>query len=88
MKTNYLINAIFEFGGGILTWINVKKIIKDKEVKGIYWPIYIFFTLWGLWNLYYYPSVGDMFSFAAGMFLVSGNIVWTVITIYYLRKNK
>jgi len=85
---NDIINALFELGGAILTWFNVKKILKDKEVKGVYWPIWLFFTSWGYWNLYYYPSVDHQWSFYAGILLVFGNTVWVSLAWYYNRKQK
>jgi len=84
---NDLINGIFEILGGILCWMNVSKLRKDKLVKGVSWPVQAFFSLWGLWNLYYYPSLDQWCSFVGGIILVSGNSVWVLLAIYY-RKNK
>lgn len=78
-----LINSLFESGGAIVTWLNAYKLYKDKEIKGVFWPIWIFFSLWGVWNLYYYPSVGHMLSFYAGIFLVTGNIIWVIQAMVY-----
>ena len=83
-----LINALFEFGGAVLTWFNVSKLIKDKNVVGVYWPIWVFFSAWGLWNLYYYTDVGHILSFFGGIVLVSGNIVWVILAWYYMKKDK
>ena len=84
---NDIINALFELCGAVLTWVNVSKILKDKKVVGVYWPIWIFFSLWGLWNLFYYPSVGHMLSFYAGIVLVAGNITWVIIAFCYMRRK-
>lgn len=80
------INGLFEFGGAIVTWINSYKIIKDKQVRGVFWPIWIFYTLWGFWNLYYYPAVNCWWSFVGGIFLVSGNTVWVYFAFRYRKK--
>jgi len=48
-----LINAVFETGGAILTWKNFSRLLRDREIKGVYWPAFVFWALWGLWNLYY-----------------------------------
>jgi hypothetical protein len=87
IEINDLVNALFEGFGSILLWMNVKRLYKDKEVKGVYWPVNAFFASWGLWNLYYYPSVGHTLSFYAGIVLVLANLVWTSLAIYYIRKN-
>jgi uncharacterized membrane protein HdeD (DUF308 family) len=79
-------NAIFEMAGAIFTLVNVVKLYKDKQIRGVYWPIWIFYTLWGFWNLYYYPMVDCWWSFVAGIFLVTFNTAWIVLAFKY-RKN-
>lgn len=88
IQLNDLGNALFEFGGAIVTWINVFKLRKDKEVKGVFWPIWVFFSTWGLWNLYYYPSVGHTLSFVSGIILVAGNITWVFLAKKYMKGKK
>ena len=83
---NDWINGIFEVGGGILCFFNVAKLLRDKELKGIYWPVQAFFAAWGWWNLYYYPSLGQWASFAGGLFLVVGNTWWVVLALRYTDK--
>jgi hypothetical protein len=87
MQFNDLINGLFELGGAIVIWINVYKLYKDREIKGVFWPVWIFFSFWGLWNLYYYPSVGHLISFYAGIVLVCGNICWAVMAYVLNGKN-
>jgi len=80
---NDLINGSFELFGAYLTWANVYKLLKDKEVKGVYWMIWVFYSAWGMWNLYYYPSLDQWASFYAGIIMVIGNICWVVLAIKY-----
>ena len=88
MITPDLINGLFELGGGLLIAMNVRQILKDKTVKGVYWPATAFFTAWGLWNLYFYPSLGQWLSFAGGLVIVTFNTLWIGLTIYYLKLHK
>lgn len=83
-----LINAFFEGGGSILCWMNVLKIRRDRTVKGVFWPTQVFWSLWGLWNLYYYSAVGHPFSFWCGAVLVSGNIAWTLHAAWYAHRSR
>lgn len=83
-----MINGSFEVLGGILGWLNVRQLIKDKTVKGVYWPVQLFFFVWGVWNLYYYPSLGQWYSFFGGICIVTGNLAWVVFAIYYLKFAK
>ena len=87
MQWNDIINGSFELIGAIVTWINVHRLYRDKETKGVFWPVWIFFSLWGMWNLIYYPSVGHFFSLYAGIVLVSGNIAWVILAFIYQQKK-
>lgn len=83
---NDLINACFEFSGGGLLIINVVKIIQHKGIRGISWIPTFFFSLWGGWNLYYYPSLNQWFSFASGILVFVVNVTWIGLVFYYKRK--
>ena len=86
--TNDIINGIFEIVGGILNWINVLKLYKDKQIKGVYYPAWIFFAAWGMWNIWYYSSLGQWFSFTGGLVIVSANVAWVIMAIYFMNKYK
>lgn len=83
-----LINGTFELVGGILYWKNVKQLIKEKEIKGVYWPVQGFFSVWGAWNIYYYSNLNQWASFYGGIILFLGNATWTSLAWHYMRKNK
>lgn len=78
-----MLNASFELIGALLLWMNVYTLHKEKEVKGVFWPTILFFFSWGVWNLFYYPSLNQWYSFAAGILLASGNGVWVTQIVYY-----
>ena len=88
MPINDIINCSFEFIGAILCWKNAQKLYTDKVVAGVHWEVTAFFTIWGYWNLYYYPSLNQWLSFIAGVFLVTGNTAWVILAIYYLKFKK
>jgi hypothetical protein len=83
-----LVNGLFEVFGGIAIWLNVKAILKDREVKGINWLTTVFFTTWGFWNLYYYPSLDQWASFWGGLVIVSGNSAWIYLVIKYKWQER
>lgn len=78
-----IINGAFELIGAAFTWRNALQLYRDQEVKGVYWPFYGFLVLWGFWNLYYYPSLGQWLSTAAGLVLVAGNMTWLGLALRY-----
>jgi len=82
-----LINAIFELGGGFFILLHCKAVFKDKAVAGVSVLAVIFFSLWGFWNLYYYPSLNQMLSFYSGIFIAMANTFWVGLLLYYGNKK-
>lgn len=78
-----LINGAFELLGGLALWQNVKRIRADKQIKGVNWQVTLFFTSWGFWNLFYYPSLDQWFSFAGGLNIVAANCWWLFYAVKY-----
>lgn len=79
-----LINGLFEALGGLAIWANVKRIRRDKLVRGVDLRATLFFTSWGYWNLFYYPHLNQWISFAGGLMIVAGNTAW----IYYAWRYR
>jgi hypothetical protein len=86
MSVNDIINGSFEILGGLLNIFNIRQLLIDKQIKGISWPVVGFFTSWGLWNLFYYPSLHQYVSFIGGVTLVITNLIWLVLALRY-KKN-
>lgn len=78
-----LVNGAFELGGSILIWMNVRQLVKDGGYAGVFVPAVAFFAAWGLWNLFYYPSLGQWASFAGGVSIVIANSVWVALMLHY-----
>jgi hypothetical protein len=83
-----LINGSFEALGGVLLTLNIKRLYADKKVAGINPASTVFFTGWGLWNLYYYPQLGQICSFLGGCLIVAANATWLLLAGYYHFTNK
>ena len=82
------INGGFETFGSVAVMMNIAKLLKDKQVKGIHWGSTIFFTSWGLWNLWYYPHLSQWGSFLGGVMLCASNVVWLGLRLYYWRRRR
>ena len=61
---------------------------RAKLVRGVSWKHVALFSTWGFWNLYYYASLDQWFSWAGGVFLVATNSFWLCQIVYYLIKEK
>lgn len=88
LNPNDIINGSFELVGAIINWLNVMRLWKDKQVKGVYYPVWIFFTLWGMWNIYYYPSLTQMWSLIGAIVMTISNLIWVILAIYFSRSSK
>lgn len=83
------VNGAFESMGGWFIVLNILQILKDRTVKGIHWGTQVFFTSWGIWNVYYYPHLGQWVSFVGGVFLCLSNLVWLTLYIrIYVKSDK
>ena len=81
------INGLFEFCGSIVLWLNVLQTYRDKGYRGVtVWSTF-FFSAWGYWNLYYYPSLNQWLSFVGGCAIVAANTVWLALMLYYGRTE-
>jgi hypothetical protein len=78
-----LVNGCFEFCGSLLIWVNVAALYHDKCFRGVRLGPTTFFLFWGLWNLFYYPHLGQWMSFLGGCSIVVANGVWVAQMIHY-----
>ena len=63
---NDAINGILELVGAFFLLTNCMLLYHHKRVQGISVYTTVFFTTWGLWNLYFYPANKLWLSFAGG----------------------
>jgi len=80
-----LINGLFETLGGFFIILSIIRLLKDKAVKGVSVIHVAFFWLWGAWNVYFYPSLDQTWSFWGAILVLTANTVWTGLLIYYKR---
>lgn len=80
-------NMIFESLGGFVVLLSVRKLYRDKQVKGMSVTMMLFFTAWGYWNLYFYPSVGAWLSFYGSVGVTFANTIYTIMVCWYLKQE-
>ena len=81
-----LCNAAFELVGACFLAYDCRVLARDKQLRGVYWPGRVFWASWGLWNVIYYPAIGQHASFAAGLLVLAANAVWVALAWRY-RKS-
>lgn len=82
------VNGCFESVAGCLLWTNVRELQRTRIVVGVRILPTALFALWGVWNLFYYPSLGQWWSFLGGGSVVVANTVWVFLAIKYGRQSK
>jgi hypothetical protein len=82
-----LINALFELGGTFMMLPSLERVYRTKIVQGVHWLTPLFFWLWGLWNIFYYPSLDQGLSFIAGCLLFVTNTAWLYLILRYTPRN-
>ena len=81
-----IINSIFEFGALIAAVVNIIKIYKDKKVRGVYWPAWIFYGIWSLWAIFYYITVSHWFSMVMSIGAAVAILMWLIFAFIYRDK--
>lgn len=88
MDYSDIINGIFESAGCFFVLFNIRRVLKDKKVQGVSAWAVSYFTLWGFWNFWYYSNLDQWFSFTGGATIALTNLVWVILLIYYIRKER
>lgn len=81
-----LVNGLLEVLGGGAVGLSVLRLMRDRRVAGVDWRTSAFFMLWGIWNLYYYPSLGQYFSGAGAFLVVVAHATWLLL-YHRFRRN-
>ena len=84
-----LVNGLFEMIGGLILWMNVHRLYRDRRVSGVSVAPVVFWSAWGFWNLWFYPAVSCWWSFAGGIVVVLANVAWLVLLAsIHLKRSK
>jgi len=81
------VNFVFEMLGGFYVFLNVRRLHRDKKVRGVSITATMFFVVWGFWNLFYYPHLGQLWSAVGASSVASMNCIWLGQMVYYTRKE-
>ncbi|MFA5670185.1 MAG: hypothetical protein WC967_13165 [Balneolaceae bacterium] len=82
-----IINACFELGGAALNTMNIIQIRKDKSVRGVSVVPTIMFSIWAVWNMYYYSHLHQYYSVGAAVLLGVVNFTWVYYYFKYTPKS-
>lgn len=80
-------NAIFECSGGAFVALNAYDIWKKKAVAGQTLTALSFFTAWGIWNLFYYPSQAQWWSTVGAWGIMLVNFIQIGLVLRYRKST-
>lgn len=81
------VNSVFEFLGTPFVLVSLIKVIRNKNSNGVSYLTLLFFSVWGYWNMFFYPHLEQWLSFTASIALALTNTAWMVAVLYY-RKGR
>lgn len=74
--------------GGIFVLASVIKLRRTGLAHGVSWLTVGFFSVWGLWNLYYYPHLEQWASLVGGVMVTLANITWVIMLVHFTRSPR
>lgn len=80
-----LINGLFELMGAALVLNHVRVLWAARQVAGVSVFSTVMFTLWGAWNLIYYPALEQWWSFGGGLAIMAANVTYVAMLIHFSR---
>lgn len=81
-----IINGSFEALASLFILNHCRVLWRQKQVRGVSIVSTSFFFTWGVWNIAYYPMIGQPFSFACGVLVTAANALCVGLMWHY-RKN-
>lgn len=81
------INGLFEIGGALITLLSLQRLRRDRAMMGFHWGPTIFFTVWGLWNILYYPHLDQPVSTVGAVLLVAVNLAYLGLMVHVSQRR-
>lgn len=82
-----LINGTIELLAGFFVLNHCRVLYAHKQARGGSMLSVAFFTLWGIWNLYYYPALNQPLSFVGAVFIVAANALYMGMLVCYRSRE-
>lgn len=82
------INGLFELFAVFFVLNHCRVLYSHKEVRGVSIASTGFFALWGFWNMFYYPHLGQVFSYYCGILVCFANMTWVYMMGYYMMQER
>lgn len=81
-----MVNSAFEAAASLFILNHCRVLWASGQAHGVSLLSSLFFWAWGGWNVFYYPHLGQLFSFYAGIAVLAANSFWCW-SIWYIRRH-
>lgn len=88
MMSPDMVNGGFEAFASLMVLNHCRVLSSEKIVRGVSVISVTFFMLWGIWNLYYYPSLDQPLSFCGGILVVLSNLFYIGLLLSYRQMER
>lgn len=78
-----LINGGFELLSSAMMVPSIIRAWRARKITGVHWTMPVFFVLWGVWNIFYYPHLGQWFSLLGAIMLLITNSLWLMLVVAF-----
>jgi len=83
-----LVNAMFEGLAALMVANHCRVLLRERCVRGVSLLSVLFFTLWGLWTLHYYPALGQSLSGTCAGLVTLANATYLGLALYFRRTQR
>lgn len=82
-----IINGTFEALASVMVLNHCRVLLRDQAVAGVSIASTIFFTLWGIWNIWYYPTLDQIWSMVGGILVTLANLFYVALLIRFAGND-
>lgn len=75
------ITSFFQVGAILFLLMNIRKLLKDGESKGVSIWMIVYFTAWGYWGIYMFWTLGQFWSMIANTGVALAHTLWLYFAI-------
>ena len=80
--------CLFSIFASVLTYQNVRQAVLHGDIKGMHWFSTAFFGIWGVYQIYFYYTLGYIFSMIGGSLIVIIDAYWLYLFWKYNRSDR
>jgi len=82
-----LINGTLEFVCSIMLWLDVRAVWRARGAAGVSIGARVFFWFWSVWNLWWYPHLGQYISAAGAVAVMLPQTLWLFLLVSFHKRT-